>query len=60
MSELSLRARLRIRRIMFGGRQPCCGATNRCCSLPPGLVYGDATGCDKCGHPKACHAFTWE
>jgi len=48
-----------IDRIFHGGRAPCCGATNGCCSLPPGLVRDYGTGCEKCGHPAGCHAYMW-
>lgn len=48
-----------IDRIMVGGREPCCGATNRCCPRPPGIVFDYGTGCEKCGHPASCHAYRW-
>lgn len=50
---------LAIGRIMHGGRQPCCGATNRCCGKPPGIVVDYGTGCEGCGHPPSCHGYMW-
>lgn len=40
------------------GLAPCCGTTNHVCVLPPGVVRETPTGCEKCGHPKACHAWS--
>lgn len=41
------------------GLQPCCGSTNAPCPRPPGVVIETLTGCERCGHPKSCHAKTW-
>lgn len=39
------------------GRQACCGATNRCCTTKPRVVFMLNTGCDQCGHSLGCHVW---